>query len=98
MRAMQENQSLYIRIKRMKQKAAQQSNDDLQSDADKSDMRTLHKTGDSAPKMFAGQSGGVGTKLQQCSESGDFPDRENLGKRMSDILVGALRASKRDKG
>ena len=97
MQAMQENETLSNRIKRMNQKSTEQRNVNSHPGIDNTDMPTFHTTRGTAPRTYGQQSSNMGTKLHRRSHDNGLPDRENLGKRMSDILIGALRASKQDR-
>ena len=104
MRAMQENETLSIQAKRMQQQAPEQNNKSTRpADVNESGARVFSTTRDIAPIVFGRRSTNMNmsSNLQQERDpQGDIKNDsqvgENLGQRMSDILVGALRASRQD--
>ena len=103
MRAMQENEMLSIHLTRA-QKQPTELNGKVSSQVSVNErgVDVYSKTRDIAPRVFGRQSVNISPKSQQARhpqgssriENGVV---ENLGRRMSDILVGALRTSKQDK-
>ena len=103
MRAMQENETLSIHLKRVQKQAAERNGEALRPGCiNESGMNAYSKSRDIAPRVFGRRSLNVSPEPQQARDpQGDIGKEHdvvgNLGRRMSDILVGALRASKQDR-